>query len=104
MNVVKLRHLICRQPAFASISLAGELPSKGRGGADIDTDLPQGRDKGSTKRRKAQKKAEKFRSELEQLTSEERAGLARTAAITGVSAREVEVAGRKVWFLLLSSY
>lgn len=94
-------HVCCRKPAFASISMAEDFPSRGRGGADIDPDASQGDDRGdksSKKRRKQQKRAEKFRLELEQLSSEERAALARNAAVHGDIARDVGFAGRKVSF------
>ena len=98
---IQLR-VCCRKPAFASISMAEDFPSRGRGGADIDPDASQRDDRGdersSKKRRKQQKRAEKFRLELEQLSSEERATLARNAAIHGDIARDVGFSGRKVSF------
>ena len=82
--------------------MAEDFPSTGNGGADIDPDASQGADRGddksSKKRRKQQKRAEKFRLELEQLSSEERAALARHAAIRGEIGRDVGFAGRKVSF------
>lgn len=80
--------------------MADNFPSQGRGGADVDEEIPQDADRKSKKRRKAHKKAEKLRQELEKLSPKDRVGLARNAAITGVSAREVEFEGRTVSFLI----
>lgn len=76
--------------------MAEHFPATGRGGADPDDNNAHEADRKSKKRRKAHKKAEKLRQELEALTAEERAGLARDAAVSGISAREVEFEGRKV--------